>query len=262
MLNLKKNYKISNFESEIKMIGKKILQWQHQGKNKKIIDIKKFKLLADLKADILIKKCIKKFFNNSQILSEENKFNKISSNFWLIDPIDGTRSFYNNFNGYVIQIAYIINKQPVYSLIYAPVLERLWTAKMNQGAYLNGKKIEHKKSRKKIRIVDNYPSAVGISKIITQKIKNTKYLESGSIGLKAVMIAEDSADIFVKDVKFKDWDIIPAQLINNEVGNVVCDLNGGKISICNSLKKNKGLIVCKKIFKTKIIKIIKNEQKK
>ena len=74
MLKIKKGYKIVNFESEIKKIGKKIYYWQKNKKNRKIINVKKFKLQADFKADILIKKCIKKFFVKPLILSEENKF--------------------------------------------------------------------------------------------------------------------------------------------------------------------------------------------
>ena len=30
------------------------------------------------------------------------------------------------------------------------------------------------------------------------------------------MVSNDSADIFIKDIKFKDWDIMPALLINND----------------------------------------------
>lgn len=263
MLKIKKGYKIANFESEIKKIGKKIYYWQKNKKNKKILNFKKFKLQADLKADILIKKCIKKFFFKPLILSEENKVNRISQNFWLIDPIDGTRSFYYNYKGFVTQISYIYKGKPIYALIYAPALNKIWTAYLNSGAYLNKKKIiQNNKIRKQIRIVDNYPSPTGIAKLIKKKFTNSKYIESGSIGLKASMVSNDSADIFIKDIKFKDWDIMPALLINNEVGNVVCDLNGRKIKLSKGLKKSKGLIVCKKKLKSKILNIIKNESQK
>ena len=263
MLELKKGHKLINFENEIKKIGKKIYSWQKNKKNKQIINIKKFKLLADSKADILIKKSIKKFFGQSIILSEENKINKFSPSFWLIDPIDGTRSFYNNFKGYVLQVAYIFRGKPIYSIIYAPALNKIWTASLNSGSYLNGKKIvSNKKMREKIRIIDNYPLPTGIAKIIKNKIKNSKYLECGSIGLKAAMVCDDSADIFIKDIKFKDWDIMPALLLNHEVGNTVCDLEGKEITISKGLKKNKGLIVCKKGLKYKILRMIKNAKKK
>ena len=263
MLKIKKGYKIVNFESEIKKIGKKIHYWQKNNKNKKIINIKKFKLQADLKADILIKKCIKKFFIKPSILSEENKVNKFSKKFWIIDPIDGTRSFFYNFKGYVTQIAYIYRGKPIYALIYAPALNKIWTAYLNSGAYLNRKKIiKNNKKRKHIRIIDNYPSPTGIAKLIKKKFTKSKYIESGSIGLKAAMVSDDSADIFIKDIKFKDWDIMPALLINNEVGNLVCDLNGKKIMLSKGLKKSKGLIVCKKNLKSKILNIIKNASQK
>ena len=260
MFRTKKGYKILNFESEIKKIGKKIYYWQKNRKNRKIINVKKFKLQADLKADILIKNCIRKFFVKPLILSEENRVNKLSQKFWLIDPIDGTRSFYNNYKGFVTQISFINKGEPIYSLIYAPALNKMWTAHLNSGAYFNKKKIiQNNKIRKQIRIIDNYPTPTGIAKLIQKKITNSKYIESGSIGLKAAMVSNDSADIFIKDIKFKDWDIMPALLINNEVGNVVCDLDGREIKLSKGLKKNKGLIVCKRKLKSKILNIIKNE---
>ncbi len=258
MLKIKKGYKICDFESEIKKIGKKIYHWQKKRKHKKILNFKKFKLQADLKADILIKKCIKKFFDKPSILSEENRLNKLSKKFWLIDPIDGTRSYYYNFKGFVTQISYIHNGKPIYALIYAPALNKIWTAYLNSGAYFNKKRIiQNNRIRKQIRIIDNYPSPTGIAKIIKKKFTRSKYIESGSIGLKAAMVSNDSADIFIKDIKFKDWDIMPALLINNEVGNIVCDLDGREIKLSKGLKKNKGLIVCKKKLRSKILKIIK-----
>ena len=153
MLKIKKGYKLSNFELDIKKIGQKIYYWQKNKKNKKIINLQKFKLQADLKADILIKNCIKKYFIKPLILSEENKVNKVSQNFWLVDPIDGTRSFYDNYKGFVTQISYIHKRNPIYALIYAPALNKIWTAKLNSGAFLNKKKIiQSNKTRKQIRI--------------------------------------------------------------------------------------------------------------
>ena len=263
MYKLKEKYKINEFEKQIKDIGDKIYSWQKNNKNNKIINLKKFKLLADLKADILIKKCIKFFFIKPLILSEENKVNKFSKHFWLIDPIDGTRSFYNKFKGYVIQLACIDKGKPIYSIIYAPALNRIWTAHLDTGAYLNGKRINKIKRKKSlIKIIDNYPEPKGIANLLYSRILNSKYIESGSIGLKAVLVADGTADIFVKDVIYKDWDIAPALLINKESGTKVCDLNGRDIKIGKGFKKTKGLVVCRKELLPKIMSILKHEKKK
>ena len=84
---------------------------------------------------------------------------------------------------------------------------------------------------------------------------------TGSIGLKACLVADGTATLFVKDIDYKDWDIIPALLINLEVGKIVCDFDGKIIKINKSLKKRKGLIVCERQLVPKILKIV-NETKK
>ena len=248
MLKLNKNCSLDNFEKDFKKIGNQIYSWQIKNINKEFIDKKKFKLSADIASDNLIKFIIKKYFRKSPILSEENRYNKTSKNFWLIDPIDGTRSFYNNFKGFVSQACYISNGEPIYSIIYAPALKKMWTARLGLGAYLNGKKIKLVEKKKYIKLVDNYPKPRGIAKLLISRITNSKYIESGSIGLKACLVADGTANLFVKDVDYRDWDIMPALLTNFEVGKIVCDFDGKLIKVTKSLKKTKGLIVCEKYF--------------
>jgi len=258
MINFHKNKTINQFEKEFVSLGKKILNWQINNKNKKILNKRYFKLEADLKADFLLKKLIKKYFPNINIVSEENSTNELSNSFWIIDPIDGTRSFFNNFDGYVIQASYVLNNLPVYSIIYSPVKNKKWTAVINKGAFLNEKKIKKSSIKKKIRIIDNYPKPKGITRLVKKNFLNIEYLESGSIGLKAVLVADGSADIFVKDVIYKDWDIIPALLVNKEVGNKVCDFEGNEITFKDDLTNSNGLIVCRKYLYHKLKKILQN----
>ena len=60
---------------------------------------------------------------------------------WIIDPVDGTMNFVHGLPLTAISIALLINKQAVIGIIYNPVLEQLYTAKIGQGAFLNGKQI-------------------------------------------------------------------------------------------------------------------------
>jgi fructose-1,6-bisphosphatase/inositol monophosphatase family enzyme len=262
MLQLKDNYKLNDFEKEFIKIGNKIYSWQLNGINRDFVDRKKFKLSADLLADRLIKLAIKKFFYKDQILSEENKLNKIKKNFWLIDPIDGTRSFYNNFKGFVSQAVYVSKGNPIYAIVYAPALKKIWTANLGSGAFLNGRIIKKKNKKSTIKFIDNYPEPRGIAKLIAKKIPNAKYIESGSIGLKACLVADGTATLFVKDIDYKDWDIIPALLINLEVGKIVCDFDGKIIKINKNLRKRKGLVVCESQLVPKILRIVNEAKKK
>ena len=47
----------------------------------------------------------------------------------------------------------------------------------------------------------------------------------------------------MKNVKFYDWDIMPAVLMLEELNYFARDLKGNKIKLSNDLKKTKGLII-------------------
>lgn len=60
---------------------------------------------------------------------------------WIIDPIDGTMNFVHSFPHPCISIALLVDFEPVIGIVYNPILSQLFTAKKNQGAFLNGERI-------------------------------------------------------------------------------------------------------------------------
>ena len=48
------------------------------------------------------------------------------SDFWLIDPIDGTHDYINNKDEFTLNAGLIINKKPKLGIIYAPAKKRLF----------------------------------------------------------------------------------------------------------------------------------------
>ena len=83
---------------------------------------------ADIEVnDILIKK-IANLTPKIPIISEENSDNKENEDlkdFWLIDPIDGTREYINNEEEFTLNAALIVNNKPVLGVINAPDKKRL-----------------------------------------------------------------------------------------------------------------------------------------
>jgi 3'-phosphoadenosine 5'-phosphosulfate (PAPS) 3'-phosphatase len=51
-------------------------------------------------------------------------------------------------------------------------------------------------------------------------------VESGSIGLKICLVAQGVADLFVKDVVVRDWDVAPPALILHEAGGCLRRFDG------------------------------------
>ena len=84
---------------------------------------------GDLEVDKIITKKISEITPDLPIVSEEtsnNKSIKGLTNFWLVDPIDGTYDYINNLDEFTINAGLIINKKPIAGLIYAPAKKRMF----------------------------------------------------------------------------------------------------------------------------------------
>jgi len=57
---------------------------------------------------------------------------------WIIDPIDGTMNFVHGLPFTCISIALLVNKTTEIGIVYNPITEQLFTARKDQGAFLNG----------------------------------------------------------------------------------------------------------------------------
>ncbi|MDQ5974788.1 MAG: 3(2), 5-bisphosphate nucleotidase, partial [Actinomycetota bacterium] len=64
-----------------------------------------------------------------------------------------------------------------------------------------------------------------------------------SIGLKAALVATGRADLFVKDVVVRDWDVAPAMAIAHEVGAFVSGADGRDFPLSGPYDKPHGLVV-------------------
>ena len=176
------------------------------------------------------------------VLSEEGSledFGNRPSEYWIIDPIDGTRSYVEGYPGWVIQLSLVKSHKSVLSVVYAPKLRELYHSVKDEGAYLNGKRLGATPEAFDDKIlIDNYPEPRGIAKYIYECMDCEGYIESGSIGLKMCKIASGSATIFIKDVPVRDWDVAPSKLIIEEVGGQVAQLCGDQFELW-ALSKNR-----------------------
>jgi myo-inositol-1(or 4)-monophosphatase len=60
---------------------------------------------------------------------------------WFIDPIDGTVNYASGLAYWAISVGLVHSGVPVFGLIYLPVPDQLFSAILNKGSYLNGKRI-------------------------------------------------------------------------------------------------------------------------
>mgnify|MGYP001316996643 CR=1 FL=1 len=94
--------------------------------------------IADKESELLIRELIIKKYPNHGILGEEHEDVNSNSEFvWVIDPIDGTRSFIAGHKDFGTLIALLHNQKPILGIINCPAHQERWIGIHNQPTTLN-----------------------------------------------------------------------------------------------------------------------------
>ena len=110
-----------------------------------VVDEKQSKELvseADYAIDQFLITEIKKRFPEHGIFTEESGEIPGAEFRWVIDPIDGTTTFLHEMPFFSISIALEKAGQTILAAVNAPVLDELFEAEKENGAYLNGRPIK------------------------------------------------------------------------------------------------------------------------
>jgi histidinol phosphatase-like enzyme (inositol monophosphatase family) len=95
--------------------------------------------VADKGAERLIRELIAAKYPHDAILGEEEGGSSSPSR-WVIDPIDGTKSFVSGVPLYATLLSYEEEGQPVIGVCYFPALDEMLYAELGGGAYFNGRR--------------------------------------------------------------------------------------------------------------------------
>ena len=98
---------------------------------------------ADFAAEKIVIDGLKKYFPDHDIMTEENEKAKMDGKdfLWVIDPLDGTRSFMRSIPLFATSLALTYKDKVIFGMVYLPMQDELFWAQKEEGAYLNGEKI-------------------------------------------------------------------------------------------------------------------------
>ena len=186
---------------------------------------------ADMYAHKAMVKFLKRHFPDIPVVSEESfrqKNYKPAKEFWIIDPIDGTKEFVNKSDEFTTNIALIQNGKPVLGVVGAPVFDQVWSGITNQ--QMNKKKADSKK-RSTLRIVTSKSHRTVIDKaflnFLDKKGKRLKIISKGS-SLKICALADKTADIYPRFGPTSEWDIAAADAILRSRGGGIFQIDNQK----------------------------------
>ncbi len=190
---------------------------------------------GDLAVDKILSEKISSLTPNIPIVSEETVNLKIKNNnqdFWLIDPIDGTKDYIKKKDEYTLNAALIINSEPSIGIVYAPEKRRLFYSYGKNLAFeiFNGnKKILDCKKKKagEITALVNSDKTPGSILEIYKKNKVSKIVKMSS-SLKFCILAAGEADIYAAQARAYEWDIA--------AGHAILEHAGGKVTTHNHKK--------------------------
>src|SRR3990167_2758131 len=96
---------------------------------------------ADIEAEKLIRKILSKNFPDHGIIGEElPPVNPGAKYQWVIDPIDGTKSFVRRLPFWSTLLALLQNGEPIIGISYSPCDNEMFTAEKDKGTFLNCKR--------------------------------------------------------------------------------------------------------------------------
>ena len=205
---------------------------------------------GDIEVNKILTNKIKEITPNIAIVSEESSNHKTDSNlkdFWLIDPIDGTKDYINNRDEFTLNAALILNNKPSIGIITAPAKKRVFYSygRSNSFELIDGQEvslINKKKNYKEITAVsyssELKPEILEIHK--RYKIKSHQKMKSS---LKFCVIAAGEFDMYVAEPRACEWDIAAGHAILEHAGGSITDFNGDEILYGKPKFKNPSLIL-------------------
>jgi 3'(2'), 5'-bisphosphate nucleotidase len=190
---------------------------------------------ADMAAHNTICEQLTKLTPSIPILSEESSHISFSdrqkwNQYWLVDPLDGTREFIKRNGEFSVNIALIEDHCSIMGVIHIPVTGISYTASINNGAYKhesNGDKTQisvRHTNADKITVAGSRSHGNDRQKEFINKLDQPEILAIGS-SLKFCLVAEGKADIYPRFGPTSEWDSGAAQAIVEEAGGMVVDMN-------------------------------------
>ncbi len=201
---------------------------------------------ADLAVNDLLETTLQKARPDYGWLSEETEDNdtRLSRDtVFIIDPIDGTRSFVEGSRTWAHALAVVHRGEVTAAVVYLPMRDKLYAAALGQGATLNGAPI-----RASVR------NSIADAEVLAAKPAMTAHHWRAddvptfrrafrpSLAYRLALVAEGRFDAMLTLRPSWEWDIAAGALIISEAGGMSSDRKGVPLRFNNSDPRLDGVV--------------------
>jgi len=191
---------------------------------------------ADLASHRVIRDALAELTPEIPLLSEESSgipfaVRSTWPEYWLVDPLDGTKEFINRNGEFTVNIALVRRHRPILGVVHVPVRSQTYFGAAGVGAWRRDRDAEAIQIRTR-RPPPAMPVVVGSRSHANPKLEQClagigphRLVSMGS-SLKFCLVAEGSADLYPRLGPTSEWDTAAAQAIVEAAGGVVVGLEG------------------------------------
>jgi myo-inositol-1(or 4)-monophosphatase len=147
---------------------------------------------------------------------------------WIVDPIDGTRSYLAGHEDWCVSVALVERAKPVLAAVFAPAREQFFFAMRGKGTTLNDAPVRATAG-----------SSLDISRMagpkpLVERLRSSQdeiklHPRIGSLALRLCRVAEGALDAAFAGGQSRDWDLAAADLIVQEADGRMSELSGDPI---------------------------------
>ncbi len=185
---------------------------------------------ADIAVDALLRERLQALAPDHGWLSEETADTPerlARRRVWVVDPIDGTRSFIRGLPDWAIAVALVEDGRPVAAALYAPASEEMFSASAGRGATRNG-----------VLICASAAGSLSGARIAGPRSSLERLSQTGlalrvqprihSLALRIARVASGEVDVSLAAAHSHDWDLAAADLLVHEAGGRLTTYDGAK----------------------------------
>jgi 3'(2'), 5'-bisphosphate nucleotidase len=194
--------------------------------------------LADLESQRVILEGLTQITPDIPVLSEESAAAPWSERrhwreLWVVDPLDGTREFVKRNGEFTINIALVVDHEPVLGVVAAPALGLLYWGAAGSGAFSGhggaaASAIRVASPHQPLRVVGSRSHASAETAAYLTRVGPHVMTGIGS-SLKFCLLAEGKAELYPRFGPTSEWDTAAGQAVLEAAGGHVTRLDGHRL---------------------------------
>lgn len=182
---------------------------------------------ADMAVDTFLKDALLLARPDYGWLSEETADTEVRlgrDRTFVVDPIDGTRSFLDGGNVWCVSIAIVENGRSLVGVLDCPVRGEVFTAARAGGSTKNDQPLQVRKPGGAVLVAGPKAMIKAMPDNIGQEVEPVRYIPS--LAYRIAMVAEGEIDASFVKANAHDWDLAAADLILDEAGGTIVNEAG------------------------------------